>query len=75
MGARWPARYVVRVDGALDARWSDWFEGLQVETQGSQTVISGSVADRSALYGILDRVCDLGLSVVDVHRVPEEEEG
>jgi hypothetical protein len=69
-GASWPARYEVRVEGSLDPRWSKWFEGLQVDGQGGETVLSGTLADQSALHGVLDKVCDLGLSIITVRRLP-----
>jgi hypothetical protein len=52
-GARWPARYEVRVEGVLGGRWSEWFEGLQIDSQGGETILSGTVPDQSALHGIL----------------------
>jgi hypothetical protein len=69
-GASWPARYEVRVDGVLDLGWSEWFEGLQVDGQGGETLLSGTLADQSALRGVLDKVCDLGLSIITVRRLP-----
>jgi hypothetical protein len=72
-GVRWPARYEVRVDGVLDDRWSEWFDGLRIEHQGGQTLLSGVLADQPALHGILDKVRDLGLSIVLVRRLPPPE--
>jgi hypothetical protein len=73
-GARWPARYEIRVDGVLDGRWSEWFDGLQIEPQGDQTLLSGVLADQPALHGILDKVRDLGLSIIAVRRLPPPED-
>jgi hypothetical protein len=73
-GARWPAGYEVRVDGVLDGRWSEWFEGLQIDNQGGETVLSGTLPDQPALHGVLDKVRDLGLSIVVVRRLPPQEE-
>jgi hypothetical protein len=50
-GLAWPARYEIRVDGVLEVRWADWFGGLRVENNGSQTVIVGVLADQPALHG------------------------
>jgi hypothetical protein len=72
---RWPARYEVRVDGVLDGRWSDWFQGLRIQNQGGETLLSGTLPDQPALHGILDKVCDLGISVITVRRIPPEEQG
>jgi hypothetical protein len=71
---RWPARYEVRLDGVLDASWSHWFEGLRIEHQGGQTLLSGTLADQPALHGILEKVRDLGLSIIAVRRLPPREE-
>lgn len=72
--AGWPARYEVRVDGVLDGPWSEWFGGLQVSSQGGETILSGTLADQSAFHGVLDRVCGLGLSVIAVRRLPPEKQ-
>jgi hypothetical protein len=74
-GARWPACYEVQVEGVLDSSWSDWFEGLQIQNQDGDTVLSGILLDQPALHGILDKVRDLGLSIIAVRRLPYVEPG
>lgn len=63
------AHYEIRVDGVLDDRWADWFGGLQVSNDGSQTVISGLLADQPALHGLLAKIRDLGLCLISVRRL------
>ena len=63
-----PARYEIRVEGVLGREWTAWFDGLQVASEGTGTVISGLVSDQSALYGLLNRIRDLGLCLVSVQR-------
>ena len=61
--------YEITVQGALDGRWSSWFDGLRVTSDASgRTVISGPVADQAALYGLLAKVRDLGLPLIAVQR-------
>jgi hypothetical protein len=69
-GGRWPTCYEVRVEGVLESSWSEWFEGLQLQNQGGDTVLSGVLPDQPALHGILDKVRDLGLSIIAVRRLP-----
>ena len=67
-GSGWPACYEIRVDGVLDHRWADWFGGLQVSSEGTQTVIVGVLADQPALHGVLAKIRDLGLCLISVRR-------
>ena len=65
--------YEIRVEGVLDQRWTAWFEGLEIASDDSQTIISGRVADQAALHGLLNRVCDLGLVIVSVRRLDPDD--
>ena len=65
--------YEIRVEGILDQRWTAWFEGLEIDSDHSQTVISGRLADQAALHGLLNRVCDLGLVIVSVRRLDPDD--
>jgi hypothetical protein len=61
--------YEIRVRGALDSGWSAWFEGLRVTSdQHGQTTIAGPVVDQAALHGLLVKVRDLGLELLEVRR-------
>ena len=44
------------MEGVLDGRWSEWFQGLRIENQGRETLLSGTLPDQPALHGILDKV-------------------
>jgi hypothetical protein len=63
--------YELCIEGVLDARWSSWFDGLQIMSQPDSgvTVIAGPVADQAALHGLLAKVRDLGLPLISVRRV------
>jgi hypothetical protein len=74
-GSRSPAHYEVRVEGVLDERWMSWFEGLQVKSEGKQTMISGPLTDQPALHGVLAKVRDLGLCLISVRRLGPDEAG
>jgi hypothetical protein len=39
---------------------------------GDTTVLRRAVTDQAALHGLLRRIEDLGLEVIDVHREPAE---
>jgi hypothetical protein len=62
--------YEIRLEGHLDARWADWFDGLNLtQLSDGTTVLRGSVIDQAALHGLLGKVRDLGLPLIAVmHR-------
>jgi hypothetical protein len=65
--------YEIRLKGHLNARWSDWFDGLSfTHASDGTTIIHGPVADQAALHGLLAKVRDLGLPLVSVVHVEPE---
>lgn len=62
----------IHIAGHLDSRWSDWFDGLDMRhLLDGTTELSGSVIDQAALYGLLQRAQDLGLTLLTVSVKPE----
>ena len=62
--------YEIRVAGHLSPQWMGWFEGLTVTLEeNGNTLLSGPVADQAALYGLLKKVRDTGLTLVAVNAI------
>ncbi len=59
--------YEIRLEGHLNDRWSDWFEGLTITLEDNgDTLLTGLAIDQAALHGLLRKVRDLGLPLVSV---------
>jgi hypothetical protein len=64
------ARYEIRISTHLEPRWAAQLGGLSVRHEADGTsVLSGSIVDQAALYGLLQRVRDLGIPLVSVTRI------
>ena len=70
-----PVVYEIRIAGHLPPQWSDWFEGLAVvlEPDGT-TLLSGPVVDQAALYPLLRKVRDTGLTLIAVNQITSKQE-
>jgi hypothetical protein len=64
-------QYQICLEGILNERWLRWFEGLEITTNvDNQTIIRGEF-DQSALHGLLNRIRDLGVTLISVQRQPD----
>jgi hypothetical protein len=67
------AIYEIRIAGQLGAEWMDWFDGLTITPEpDGDTRLTGVVADQSALYGLLRKVRDLGLTLLAVNLLADQ---
>ncbi|MFP4564225.1 MAG: hypothetical protein ACLFRY_13055 [Spirochaetia bacterium] len=67
------AIYEIRIQGCLDAGWEDWFGGLTISRyEEGDTVLTGSIVDQAALFGILKKIRDLGMPLISVNRLKGE---
>ena len=61
--------YHITVNEHLDHSWSAWFDGLTItHAPDGATTLTGAVRDQSALYGLIDKARDLGLTLIAVGR-------
>jgi hypothetical protein len=66
---RTPVFYEIRVKGHIGDSWSSWFEGMAIRHEESgETVLSGPLVDEAALHGVLIKIRDLGLSLIELRR-------
>jgi hypothetical protein len=66
--------YQIRVRGHLSDAWAEWFNGLTIENlPNGESLLSGPVADKAALHGLLTKVRDLNLTLVAVALIEPEQ--
>lgn len=61
-----PTVYRICVRGQLSQRLATAFDGMRLEPGVAHTALIGEVRDQSQLFGLLDRVRDLGLELLCV---------
>ncbi len=57
----------IMIKGHIPEGWSDWFEELEIISDGENTNLSGEVPDHAAVHGIIERIRDLNLDLISVN--------
>lgn len=61
-------RYEIRLKGRLDSSWADWLGGMSLtHASDGTTVVAGPVADQAALHGLLQKLRDIGVTLISVN--------
>jgi len=60
----------IRVKGRMDNHWSEWFRDFEViAAEEDETIILGKAKDQAAIYGLIAKLRDLGLTLIAVNIV------
>lgn len=66
--------YEIRIQGHLDQRWAYYFPGMQMDLlPDGITRLHGYVIDLAALHGMLNQVRNLGLPLLLVKRITDQD--
>ena len=61
--------YAIRIKGKLGATALSAFPSMAYQMMGGETVLTGWLQDRSALFGVLAQIERLGLELLEVRQV------
>ena len=65
--------YRIVVRSELSDRYACAFEGMRMETREGQTILIGEIKDQPHLFGFLDRLNGLGMELLSVQAMPDED--
>jgi hypothetical protein len=65
--------YRIVVRSELGDRYASAFEGMRMETKDGRTILTGELKDQPHLFGVLDRLNGLGLELLSVQAMPDED--
>ena len=68
-------RYEIHVRGSLGPTMMQAFPTLAMSRSGQDTVLSGSLPDQSALYGVIHELEALGLELLEIRPLPAGDAG
>jgi hypothetical protein len=70
-GARKAQHYEIRIRGPIGPTMMQAFPTLAVSRSGQDTLLTGSLSDQSALYGVIHELEALGLQLLEIRRLCE----
>jgi hypothetical protein len=57
----------IHIKGKLAPSWSDWFDNLTLRPgPEGDTILTGTLPDSAAVYGVISRISSLGLTLITV---------
>jgi hypothetical protein len=62
-------QYMIRIRGRLGATALSAFPTMGSQVRGGETVLTGRLEDRSAVYGVLAQLEALGLEILEFRQV------
>jgi hypothetical protein len=63
------SRYELRIRGRLGEALLGTFAGFDAEVEPVETVLRGDIEDQAALHGVLERIHEAGLEIVEVRKL------
>ena len=67
-----PCLYTIRIKGRLGATALSAFPTMVSELKDGDTVLTGVLKDRSAVFGVLGQIESLGLELVELRHIPAQ---
>jgi hypothetical protein len=64
-----PDLYTIRIRGRLGATALSAFPSMVSEVEGGETVLTGLLQDRSAVFGVLAQIEALGLELLELRQI------
>ena len=68
-----PINIKITIRGSISPQMEEWFEGMSVFSGENNSSICGTLPDQQALYGLVNLLRDLGVSILSIKMDPINE--
>ncbi len=71
-GLNRPTIYKIKIQGRLEEKWADWFNGMLVkmikpDADSTDTILLIAAPDQAALRGVVNKIWDLNLVLISIN--------
>jgi len=60
-------RTIIKIQGHLNGKWKDCFEGMEISYEGDNTILTGYLKDEAHMHGILNIIRDYNLILISIN--------
>ena len=64
----------ITIQGQLNQKWEKSFEGMKIDYEKGNTILSGQIKDEAHLHGILNFIRDLNLKLLSINPADNPED-
>jgi hypothetical protein len=68
-----PINIEITIRGSFSPQMEEWFEGMSIYSGENNSSIRGTLPDQQALYGLVNLLRDLGMSILSIKMDPKNE--
>jgi hypothetical protein len=65
---------IIIIQNHLDEKWKSWFEGMEINYEGDNTIITGNLKDEAHMHGILNQIRDLNLKIISINPADKQKD-
>jgi hypothetical protein len=62
-------RTIIKIQGHLNGKWKECFEGMEISYEGNNTILTGNLKDEAHKHGVLNIIRDYNLKLILVNSV------
>ena len=62
----------ITIQGHLDKKWENSFEGMKISYEGDNTILSGNLKDEAHMHGVLNIIRDLNIKLISINPIKKK---
>lgn len=66
---KWQGKTIIKIQGHLNGKWKECFEGMEISYEGNNTIFTGRLKDEVHMHKVLNIIRDNSLILISINSV------
>jgi hypothetical protein len=66
---RWRGKTIIKIQGHLNGKWKECFEGVEISYEENNTILSGRLKDEAHMHKVLNILRNYNLILISINSV------